>query len=125
MTEGLFPPAGAGPGSRWWIVSPGGLIRWLARWTGAMWVDLVTEASWTPLELADRGYTLDAPHGLDAAHRVMSEAGVTTISLVQTRDGRWIAAIFRSRVGHTGGGSSALAAALDAVRAMREVEGRT
>lgn len=88
------------------------------------WGDFMTDSAWywAPLEMADLGYTLDDPHGLAAAYRVMSEAGVTTISLVQTRDGRWIAAIFRSRVGHTGGGSSALAAALDAVRAMREAE---
>lgn len=121
--EGLRPPAGAEPGSVWMVSWRGGR-RWLAEWTGAAWADPVTEATWTPLELADRGYTLDAPHGLDAAHRVMIEAGMTMPTLAQERAGHWHVAgsVDRDR-SFFGTGPSALAAALDAVRAMREVGG--
>lgn len=123
MTEGLFPPVGAEPGSRWWVVSLGSLIQWVARWTGTVWVDPVTEQPWTPFMFADLGFTLDDPHGLAAAHRVMSEAGMAMPTLAQERAGHWhVAGSVGPVRSFFGTGPSALAAALDAVRAMREAE---
>lgn len=130
MTEGLFPPAGAEPGSLWTLISSQPDFRSYIRdiWINDGWGVGVT---WSPSEMWRNGWRLDDPHGLAAAHRVMSEARLQLPAYEMLgADGRgadvW-QAIGLDVAGDEiiGTGPSALAAALDAVRAMREVEGRT
>lgn len=129
MTEGLFPPAGAEPGSEWLIYGyPEDHLGSLAvEWTGAHWCSNGHIQGGDPEDMADLGYTLDDPHGLAAAHRVMSEARLQLPAYEMLgADGRgadvWQATGFDVAGDEIiGTGPSALAAALDAVRKTSDV----
>jgi hypothetical protein len=77
----LLPPEGAEPGSAWLVCGR----KWNRtdswQWTGAYWRWPHANREW-PAELAAAsGWTLDDPHGLAAAVRLLEAAGMTAFAI--------------------------------------------
>lgn len=80
-TARLLPPEGAEPGSVWELRCPEGnapelFDRVFARWDGQLWEVERTKWFFSTAMMAERGYTLADPIGMNAAVRLLQEAGV-------------------------------------------------
>jgi hypothetical protein len=115
----LLAPDGAEPGSWWLACSPdrSRALRW--QWTGTHWCWPNAYYQTSPALAAASDWTLDDPHGLAAAVRLLEVAGLTMPTLAQERAGHWHVATSHGSRSFFGTGASALAAAQAALAEWR------